>query len=196
MKYLRKSVYLLSLLLLSAVAQAGQWLVNNEQSQLSFVSTKKVNIAEVHHFGQLAGGLSESGQFSLDIDLASVDTGIEIRDSRMREFLFNIVEFPKARITAEIDSAVIDALQVAQSTTLTIEGELSLHGRSHPLTSEVLVTRISDSELLVVSAKPIILSVADYELVQGVEKLRELAGLPSISHAVPVSYYLTLNAAN
>ncbi|MCX4188586.1 YceI family protein [Methylophaga sp. OBS4] len=196
MKYLQKSSYLLSLLLLSAVAQAGQWLVNNEQSQLSFVSTKKVNIAEVHHFGQLAGGLSESGQFSLDIDLASVDTGIEIRDSRMREFLFNIVEFPKARITAEVDSVVIDALEVAQSTTMTIEGELSLHGQSQPLTSEVLVTRISDSELLVVSAKPIILSVADYELVQGVEKLRELAGLPSISHAVPVSFYLTLNAAN
>jgi hypothetical protein len=53
---------------------------------------------------------------------------------------------------------------------------------------------VSDSELLVVSAQPVILNVTDYQLGKGVEQLKELAGLPSISYAVPVSFYLTLTA--
>lgn len=194
MTYLPKSVFSLGLLLLSFGAHAASWQIDNGQSQLSFVSTKKVNVAEVHHFEQISGGMNEAGEFSLAIDLESVNTGIEIRDSRMREFLFNVVDFPKANINAKVDPAIVDGLAVGQSTTASVEGELSLHGHNQSLMFEVLLTRISDSELLVVSAKPIVLNVSDYELVQGVEKLRELAGLPSISHAVPVSFYLTLNA--
>jgi hypothetical protein len=49
---------------------------------------------------------------------------------------------------------------------------------------------------LVVSAHPVILNADNYKLAKGIEKLRELASLPSISHAVPVSFYLTLNATN
>ena len=64
------------------------------------------------------------------------------------------------------------------------------------MTFDVLVTKVTENELLVVSSHPVILSVDDYKLAQGVEKLRELAGLPNISHAVPVSFYLTLNATN
>jgi hypothetical protein len=60
--------------------------------------------------------------------------------------------------------------------------------------AEVVVTKLNDNTLMLVSAKPLILNVADFALVQGVEKLQELAGLPSISHAVPISFYLTLNA--
>lgn len=194
MKQLLKTVLPLGLLLLSLGAQAATWQIDNAQSQLSFVSTKKVNIAEVHHFGELAGGLNEAGEFELVIDLESVNTGIDIRDSRMREFLFDVVEFPKANINAKVDPAFVDSLAVGQSKVLGVEGELSLHGHNQPLSFDVLVTKISESELLVVSAKPLILNVADFELVQGVEKLREIAGLPSISHAVPVSFYLTLNA--
>ena len=196
MKTLKKSAYVLSLMLASVSAQAGEWMLNNEQSQLSFISTKKVNVAEVHQFGTLSGGLNEAGQFTMEIDLASVDTGIEIRDSRMKEFLFDIVDFPKAVISASVEPEMVTNLPVGESMASTIDGQLNLHGQQHPLSINVLVTKVSEQELLVVSSQPLVLNAADYELVQGVEKLRELAGLPSISYAVPVSFYLTLNAAN
>lgn len=196
MNYFVKSISLLGFLLLSVGAQATDWQVNNAQSKLSFVSTKKVNIAEVHSFGQLSGGLSAAGQFALDIDLNSVNTNIDIRDSRMKEFLFDVIDFPAAQITAMIEPELVNAMTVGQQELSAVAGKLELHGQSQELNFDVVITKLADDTLFVVSATPVILNVADYQLVGGVEKLRELAGLPSISLAVPVSFYLTLNAAN
>jgi polyisoprenoid-binding protein YceI len=196
MNFFNKSIALLATVIFSLNVQASDWVVDNEQSQLSFVSVKKVNIAEVHHFSQLSGGLTEGGEFIMDIELASVNTGIEIRDSRMKEFLFKVTDFPEARLSAQLDTELFESLAVGESAPATVEGNLSLHGQQQMLSFDVLVTKVSAEKLLVVSAQPAILNVADYELTQGVEKLRELAGLPSISQAVPVSFYLTLNAAN
>ncbi|WP_289282073.1 YceI family protein [Methylophaga sp. UBA5088] len=186
----------LSILLASSVASATQWQINNNESQVNFISTKKVNIAEVHQFDKIAGNLAETGEFSLAIDLASVNTGIEIRDSRMKEFLFNVADFPKATITAQLSPEQIAQITVGQTKPLSIDGFFELHGQKQEMTFDVLVTKVTENELLVVSSHPVILSVDDYKLAQGVEKLRDLAGLPNISHAVPVSFYLTLNATN
>ena len=88
MKQLLKAIVPLSLLLVSAVSAAADWQIDNAQSQLSFISIKKGDVAEVHRFGEIAGGLQQDGQFELSIALESVNTGIQIRDSRMRSFLF------------------------------------------------------------------------------------------------------------
>jgi polyisoprenoid-binding protein YceI len=178
----------------AVTAHAASWQINNAQSQLNFVSIKKGDVAEVHHFERLTGSLSDSGLFSADIDLESVNTNIEIRDQRMREFLFDVVDFPTATLSAQVDPTVVTALVAGQSQTATVDAELSLHGQKQTLAIEVMISKLSDNKLMLVSAKPLVLNVSAFDLVQGVEKLRELAGLPSISHAVPVSFYLTLNA--
>jgi polyisoprenoid-binding protein YceI len=189
-----KTLFSVGMLLAATTVSAANWQLNNDQSQLNFVSIKKGNVAEVHHFERLTGSLSESGTFTLDIDLESVNTNIEIRDQRMREFLFDVVDFPASSLTAQVEPALVSELASGMSRTATIDAELSLHGQKQSLTIDVLVTKLSDNTLMLVSAKPLVLNVSDFDLVQGVEKLRELAGLPSISHAVPVSFYLTLNA--
>lgn len=194
MKQLLKTVFPTTLLLLSMAAHAAGWQIDNAQSQLNFISIKKENVAEVHRFGDLSGKMDDNGQFELAIALESVNTGIQIRDSRMRSFLFNVAEFPKARLTANLSPSFIDNLTVGQSELTMVKAELSLHDQKQTLNIDVLVTKVSESSLLVVSASPVVLNAADFDLVQGVEKLRDLAGLPSISHAVPVSFYLTLNA--
>jgi polyisoprenoid-binding protein YceI len=186
----------LGFLLVSSAASATQWQINNNESQINFISTKKTNIAEVHQFDKIAGSLADNGEFSVAIDLASVDTGVEIRDSRMKEFLFNIADFPKAVISAKLPPNEIAQLEVGQTKPLSVDGMLELHGQKQEMTFEVLVTKVTANELLVVSAHPVILNADNYKLAKGIEKLRELASLPSISHAVPVSFYLTLNATN
>ncbi|RKZ87016.1 MAG: hypothetical protein DRQ39_04925 [Gammaproteobacteria bacterium] len=91
---------------------------------------------------------------------------------------------------ANIDTSDIDAIAEGASALLTVDVELNLHGETKPLTMDIAVTRLAGAKLSVVSVRPVILNVSDFSLVAGVEKLRELAKLPSISQAVPVSFYL------
>jgi hypothetical protein len=61
------------------------------------------------------------------------------------------------------------------------------------VTTELVVARLAAHKLLVSSRKPLVLQADDYDLLAGVEKLREVAGLSSISKAVPVSFVLVFH---
>jgi len=187
--------WLIPLALLAAVPAQADWVLNSDQSALSFVSTKAINIAEVHRFGTLSGDVSADGQVAIDIDLGSVDTAIELRDERMREMLFNTAEHPTASIRARVDSTALGALEPGQSTTMAVEAMLSLHGTERPVTMEVIVARIGDHSLMVSTSKPVIINAAQFALGDGVEALRAIAGLPSISLAVPVSFVLAFDGS-
>ena len=184
-----------ALLLSVACAPAlAAWTLDGEQSAVSFVSTKAINVAEVHRFGELSGGVSDDGQVSISIGLASVDTGIEIRDERMRGMLFDTAQYAAADISAKVDMETVRGLSAGQSMDMTVEGNLSLHGQSRPLTMDIIVTRSGENRLLVVSKKPVVVNAPAFDLTDGVEALREVAGLPSISLAVPVSFVLAFDA--
>jgi polyisoprenoid-binding protein YceI len=177
-------------LLFSATAQAG-WKLDNDNSTVSFISTKAINVAEVHDFGQLSGSVDDSGQVKVAIDLASVDTSIELRDERMREMLFQTDQYSLSTVTAKVDADALNALQAGQSVRMAVEGMVSLHGESRPVPMHVVVTRSGAHSLLVTSEKPVIINAPEFKLGEGVEALREVAGLPSISLAVPVSFVLS-----
>lgn len=185
---------------LAAVALAAfstqalaNWQLANEQSMVSFVSLKKADVMEAHHFKQLKGSLNDSGHFNLAIDLSSVDTAISIRDQRMAKHLFEVVKFPKAMLSAIIAPKTLENIAVNQTVSLTVPASLALHGETKKLSVKVDITRLSNNDLLVVSSKPVLVKAGDFNLVQGIEKLRQLAGLPSISNTVPVSFTLRLN---
>lgn len=180
-------------LLYSSAALAG-WTVDDQQSRLSFVSIKAGTIAEVHHFEQLNGTLTDDGRFSLTIDLNSVETLIPIRNERMRDQLFDTARFPNAVLNARLDLAAVHALDIGEQTRLDAEAQLELVGQSSTLTVQAVVARLSDQQLLVTSAQPLTLNAISLGLGDGVEQLREVAGLPSISPAVPVTFQLTLSA--
>jgi len=191
-KLTKMTAVVMGLSLSSISAQAMDWVIDSSDSQLNFISIKKTNIAEVHSFKQLQGSYDAQGQFVLDIDLASVDTNVAIRDDRMKKELFDVSKYSTAILTASIDTDLVDAIAEGASTHLTIDAKLNLHGVTKPLTLDVIVTRLVGAKLSVVSAKPVIINADDFELASGVNKLMELASLPSISHVVPVSFYLTL----
>jgi len=192
-KVIQLVMVFVSALLFSTVIMANEWQLNAEASQLTFISIKKTHIAETHSFKQLKGSLDAQGQFSLDIDLASVDTNIAVRDERMKTYLFDIKQFSTATVSANIDLEYLDALAEGSSKQMTVDAMLNLHGETQALTLNVVVSRLVGAKLSVVSVQPVILNVGDFTLLAGVEKLRELAKLPTISYAVPVSFYLTFN---
>jgi polyisoprenoid-binding protein YceI len=184
---------LLIAVMFSFPAQAA-WTLNGDDSTLSFISTKAVNIAEIHRFVTLTGGVDDTGNVMVSIALASVDTGIEIRDDRMREMFFDTAQYASATMTAQVNMTMLDELSSGESKTMAVEGELALHGQTTPMTFEVVVARMSDGNLLVMSQKPVVVNAPLFNLADGVEALREIAGLPSISAAVPVSFVLSFDA--
>lgn len=169
----------------------ANWQLDNSDSMISFISTKKTNISEVHHFKELKGNISAEGEASVTINLASVDTGIAVRDERMQSLLFQTELFASAEFSATFSKKFLDGLIIGESTELMLMGRLSLHGEAKSLQIPTYVTKLSDNKLLVVSIKSVILDVADFALVAGVLKLQEIAKLPSITTTVPVNFVLT-----
>lgn len=184
---------LLAASMLSAASYAD-WSLNNEQSNLSFVSIKSSAVAELHTFKTLSGTLSDSGDVRLSIDLASVDTLIPIRDERLLKVLSNAGAFPHAELTAKVDTTAAKALQAGETLSQNVSLTLTLHGHSHTLPAAVKVTALTDGKLAVSTLEPVIVNAGDFQLVDGVNELKSLAGLPSISTAVPVTVDFVFDA--
>lgn len=187
----RLMIGLLGLALCGAVA-ADSWTLDNAASRLSFVSTKAGTVAEVHRFDALSGSLGPDGRFSVTIDLDSVDTAIDIRDQRMREMLFETGEFPTATLTAQVDMRQVESIEPGEQSDIATEAQLDIHGVTVNLTVNATVARLDARTLLVTSSEPLVVTASQFGLGAGVDKLREIAGLPSISPAVPVTFRLTL----
>ncbi len=178
--------------LLAAVASgaAAQWELDNQHSSIHFVSVKNTSIAEVHSFGSLVGFINEAGQLQVAIDLDSVETLIPIRNERMRALFFNTASFPTATVTATVEPALLEALQEAGTLTTELPVTLSLHGMDKTMAVPVTAFSEGRGKLRVFSSQPVILLASDFNLEAGVEALRQVAGLKSISTAVPVTLNL------
>ena len=170
------------------------WTLDNDASQVSFVSVKAGDAGEVHRFTEISGGLAADGNASVTIQLASVDTLIPLRDERIRELLFQTDLFPTASLSATIDMDVLNAIEPGDSMDMAADLALDLHGHRIAVAVDMIVARLGDRKLMVSSRKPVIVNASSVDLVGGIEALREIAGLPSISKAVPVSFVLTFEA--
>ncbi|MEE3183512.1 MAG: YceI family protein [Pseudomonadota bacterium] len=188
---MNKAIATTLMLAWSAGLQAESWVLDNESSHLSFVTVKAGDLAEAHRFRRLSGEVSIDGAAAIVIDLASVDTLIPIRDERMREHLFRTIQFPKATVSLQFDPEQITSIAEGSSGTLSLDGELTMMNYRIPVRTDALVVRLTPTEVLVVSRKPVVVHAASLRLVEGIEKLREIARLPSISKAVTVNFALS-----
>ena len=143
-----------------------------DSSSLSFVSIKNDAIAETMSFSSLTGS-------------------IDIRNERMRKYLFETDKFPAATYTALVDMPELAAMSVGEQKTMKLTGALVMHGTSSPLSFDVIVTKRADGALHVVTLAPSFVDTQRFGLVAGVAKLRSLAGLNNIGLAVPVSFSVT-----
>ncbi|MBK1642255.1 polyisoprenoid-binding protein [Chromatium okenii] len=191
--------HLLSACLLSACCAApsafADWTLDPARSHLTFISIKANNVAELNTFGTISGSVNASGQALIRLPLDSVETLIPIRNERMRQFLFETTNYQEAVLRAQFDPQVIDRLQVGEIAQVNAESSLLLHGLAQPLTLTLQVAKLNAETLLVASVKPLVVDAAKFGMSEGVEKLRELAGLSAISTAVPVTFVVTLVAA-
>jgi polyisoprenoid-binding protein YceI len=170
------------------------WSLDNEKSVLSFVSTKAIDIAEVHRFTNLAGRISDKGKAVVTVALDSVHTGIEVRDERMRELFFDTGTYANATMRTAIEMDTINDLAPGMSELLDVVLTLELHGQTMPMDVTVILSRLSETALTVTSRSPVVINAKSFGLGEGMEALRKVANLPSIGQGIPVSFMLTFES--
>lgn len=173
----------------------GNWTLDAAGSRLTYVSIKAGEVAETNRFPRLSGSVAPDGTASLEIDLASVSTGAELRDERMRDVFFEVADNPKATVTAKLDPAAFAGLAVGQSITRAFRANVTIKGVSSDVATEVLVTRVAEDRVTVVPSAPVIISTDMFELTDELGELRAIAQLPSITPAVPVTFMLAFKRA-
>lgn len=173
---------------LHAAAIPQPWTVVTGESELAFGSIKNSAIAEVHTLSDITGTVTHSGQFSLSLGLGSVDTGIDIRNTRMQELLFETALYPTVAVTGSFDPKDFMNMSVGARKITTLPVRVSLHNIEQTRDIEISVVRLARNKVLVSSTKPVMIEVGDFNLRDGLEKLRAVAGLISIAEASPVTF--------
>ncbi|MDC1357882.1 YceI family protein [Gammaproteobacteria bacterium] len=186
LRLVQRAVFSIAALAFSASASA-QWSLDLDNSQLSFVTVKAEHIAEVHSFSRLEGQIDAAGNARISIDLSSVETGIAIRNERMQSMLFETGLYPQAAVSAAINTDALSAIAVGEEMAFDAQLTLALHGAETVISAPLRVARQADG-VRVSTLSPLIITAESVGLVAGVESLREIAGLPSISRAVPVTF--------
>ncbi len=172
------------------------WNLNPKSSFVYIQSVKKGKLFETHQFQAVDGQISKDGAARITIELASLETNIDIRNVRMRFLLFETFKFPNAVITAQLDKGKLRDLLNRTRTTYPLKLKLSLHGITKTIETNVLATRIYANAVSVSSTKPIIINAADFGLAGGIAKLAEAAGGISIVPAASISFDFVFEGAN
>jgi polyisoprenoid-binding protein YceI len=118
---------------------AQDWKVDLSKSQISFV-IKQMNVPVEGSFGRYTVNAvfdpakPEAGQFRVELDIASINTGSEEGDGEAkRPAWFDTARYPKA-------SFVSRSIKKDAAGRFTVSGDFTLKGRTRPLTAPFLLT--------------------------------------------------------
>lgn len=174
--------------------QSG-WTLSEAGSNLHFISVKKGKIMESSTFAGLGGTIDESGMAKFEVALDSIDTSVDLRNVRMRFLFFETFVHTKAEITARLDSSMLEGLPEKGSMKIMLPFTIDLRGIKKNLEAEVIVTLIGENRVSVAAAQPVILKLEDFNLIAGMEKLEEAAGV-DIVPATSVLFHLVFDRNN
>lgn len=170
-----------------ATAPVSDLTLDAAQSRIGFVSVKNGAVAELHHFTSVAGAVTGDGTVTVSIPLSSVETNIPIRNERMQKLLFDVDTHPTATVTATLPPGTLASLRERPVQHMQLPATLSLHGAETEVELDLLASRTHDGQVLVSTRQPVMLQATDFALTDGINALREVAGLDSIAAMVPVT---------
>lgn len=173
---------LLSVSAALANAESKPWALQKESSNINFITIKNNTIGETHHFTDFSGSIVK-GMAKVTIKPDSVSTNIDIRNERMREFLFKTKMYPTIDITANV-ADMLKNIQPGLSSQ-SIPAKLSLHGVTKDILIQAAVSVVGN-QIRVSTAEAIVINATDFAMGDGIKKLAELAGV-EIVWSVPVN---------
>lgn len=185
-------ILLLSSILISANSHSD-WQLNKALSELSFIATKDARVADNHYFTDIDANISDNGQVTLSINMASVETNITKRDKRLRALLFNVAEFPTAEAVLKVRRSYLKPQPAGTQKTVNVKGHLTMVGVNQPTAARLIMTHRSDGKVAVSTIEPILVDSEDFGMLPGIDALAKLAGLKTISIKIPVSFNLVFD---
>lgn len=174
--------------MLAAPAYANGWSLVGDDSKVAFGSVKKDTVGEVHHFAGLSGSVDKDGMVTVEIDVASVETWIDIRNERIQKMVLNAA--PSVMLKAKVDLDELEAMETGATELVDVEGVLSINGLDMDIETSLFVARLADDRMMAVTDEMIMLSTADAGIDDGVTQLKEVAKLPGITRVAPVTLRL------
>ncbi|PUE62994.1 hypothetical protein B9Z45_01170 [Limnohabitans sp. 2KL-17] len=175
----------------------SDWDISLADSSLTFTTTKSGvagvgGATETNRFKSFKGGLNRQGRIQLQIELRSVDSGVQIRDERLKTLLWNVATQPSVQFSAQIDPQKLKQINDGKGAVpLTVDGKLTMAGQSVPIKAQLLVVAMKGN-LWVSTREAIVIDAKDFGLTPGVEALRAIVGLNFLSTSAPVSFQLAL----
>ena len=199
MKIMTVRVFLAALLTFAAhlhsTAQAQtpldqEWQLDPRLSTVYMQTVKKNALFEVHQFNTVEGTIDKNATANVKIDLASINSSVDLRDVRMRFLLFETFKFPFAEISAQLDRTRLQQLESKTRISYPLSLKVNMHGIANDIETTVWVTRIGDRSVSVSTVKPIIVTAKSFALAKGVAKLADAVGGIQIAAAASISFDL------
>lgn len=169
-----------------AGGHGASWNLVGDESKVAFGSIKADAVGESHRFKSISGSVNDNGEASIEIDLASVDTGIEIRDTRMKRHVFED-KGATGTLTATIDPKALAELAPGATSVIDVAGTLALGANNIDVSTKMFVARLSAEKVMVTTDEMVMVGAEALGITPGVDKLMELAKLPAIARVVPVT---------
>ncbi len=169
---------------------AKTWKLDGAQSSLEFISVKNGAIIETHSFTNLSGAVLADGGAVVLIKLDSVQTNIDIRNERMKKYLFETDKLQNIMVKTQINLSKLSALPMGHRAEMDIPVTISMHGKTDTIDVPMIITHLSENTVVVDSRSPVILDADTFGYGPGIDKLQELAKLNSIAHDIPVMFSL------
>jgi hypothetical protein len=174
-------------------ALAGAWDLDPAASAIRVASLKNDSLSESHSFTDLTGAVAENGAALVAIGLGSIDTGVAIRDERMREMLFDLPAHPFALVTTRVDLSGLEDLAVGAVREIAAPIRVEANGVSVETDAILRIARVGPDRVAVATAEPVAVDVRTFGFGAGVEALRAVAGLDAIAPIVPTSVWLVFD---
>jgi len=184
-KPIRLALMVISLLGAPALAQSqgpfgAGWQLDADNSRIGFQSIKNQTKVEQSSFATLSGEIDGSGSVEIRIALDSVDTKVDLRNVRMRFLFFESFKYPQAVVKARLSPSLVDELRAERRKVITLPVTLDLHGVTQSIEAQVAVTLLGETRVSVATYEPISVDLAAFDLMGGLQKLEEAAGVTII----------------
>jgi OOP family OmpA-OmpF porin len=204
--HLKKTRLGLTLAVLAAIAgTAGasaqdflnqDWILDPSRSHVYLQTEKLQGVIEKHQFTSLEGNISRDGGATVRVDLNSIDTGVDLRNVRMRFLLFETYKFPYAEITAKLDKSKLQELATRSRISYPLTVRVNMHGIAKDFETSVSVARISPTTMEVATINPIVVTGENFDFTKGLGKLADAMGGIRIVPESPISFDLVFGTGS
>lgn len=172
------------------------WVLNPAQSNVYMQTEKLANTVEKHRFTSVEGTVTKNGDASIKIDLNTLDTGIDLRNVRMRFLLFETFKFPYAIVTAKIDKSKLTELATRTRINYSLHARVEMHGTAKEFDIPVEIARVNDTTVTVSTIKPIDIAGETFDFMRGIGKLADAMGGIRIVPSASISFDLTFGTGS